>query len=579
MSTCSYYGNGRPKNYNEFCLIDVMDRTPYCDSVQTKCDSLARISMSLATARYMRCRIPTTSCTNWEILEATPRVTAAGHLCAASPNLVKCVSGVLGPYDPVVGCICLILTCPDTAPASTPALLGFMAETPAKPALDLPWHVLGLYILLADNTVPGYGPESDWDPKLYPYQQKGANVLFFTFIDPTDMKVPKAFKKLAASRGTGGAGAVPEDTRVIFAIGGASYSKDPWDWLETKEKAEAMAREVATWKNDGADGIDMDLETPASQAAGAGPNLIHFLRKLKALQPGFIVTQPTYGYPGEKAINDVINVNFKPDGGSAGLIDTIGIMIYEGTGALNYVNDYANATTKWEGFPIKVDIPPRNIIVGSSGGATTATVRALTTGVLAGDLRGIMVWYASVENGLKYGPNMDASGHIQSQQAFIEAMDLFNTVNGKTIETIPPCYLKVKGFEMCLGNQCQESKEDRVQLSAGASGRCTSDADCLPLNPVCSEYHYCQCKTYKRGDPACWSREGRLGSAGFKAAAGQCTSDAECRSRDPRNPICSEYHYCQCPSYKPGEKACWSAFAVGVGEEACPSHGWCISCL
>ena len=88
--------------------------------------------------------------------------------------------------------------------------------------------------------------------------QEGANVLFFTFINPATMDVPAAFQKLgnffkcfwfktqgqlkqlyvylryendgkndylyllssAATRGTGVEGAVPADTLIIFAIGG-----------------------------------------------------------------------------------------------------------------------------------------------------------------------------------------------------------------------------------------------------------------------------------------------------------------------------------------------------------------------
>ena len=90
-------------------------------------------------------------------------------------------------------------------------------------------------------------------------RQEGANVLFFTFINPATMDVPAAFQKLgtsshhlhdsnndindnddedddndkqtnmmvmtdslfsAATRGTGVEGAVPADTLIIFAIGG-----------------------------------------------------------------------------------------------------------------------------------------------------------------------------------------------------------------------------------------------------------------------------------------------------------------------------------------------------------------------
>ena len=62
-------------------------------------------------------------------------------------------------------------------------------------------------------------------------------------------------------------GAVPSDTYISFAIGGAAYSKNPnpWAWLTSQEAAEAMAVEVATWRDlYNVDGIDLDIE------AGAG---------------------------------------------------------------------------------------------------------------------------------------------------------------------------------------------------------------------------------------------------------------------------------------------------------------------
>lgn len=59
-----------------------------------------------------------------------------------------------------------------------------------------------MYIALADENVDGYGTDANWQPKLYDYQQNGANVLFFTFINPADMKVPKAFQNLAATKGS-----------------------------------------------------------------------------------------------------------------------------------------------------------------------------------------------------------------------------------------------------------------------------------------------------------------------------------------------------------------------------------------
>ena len=37
------------------------------------------------------------------------------------------------------------------------------------------------------------------------------------------MEVPLAFERLAATRGTDAEGAVPADTKIIFAIGGYAY--------------------------------------------------------------------------------------------------------------------------------------------------------------------------------------------------------------------------------------------------------------------------------------------------------------------------------------------------------------------
>ena len=37
------------------------------------------------------------------------------------------------------------------------------------------------------------------------------------------MEIPVAFERLAATRGTDAEGAVPRDTKIIFAIGGYAY--------------------------------------------------------------------------------------------------------------------------------------------------------------------------------------------------------------------------------------------------------------------------------------------------------------------------------------------------------------------
>ena len=110
--------------------------------------------------------------------------------------------------------------------------------------------MLGMYVLVADDTDKTYTSEYKWNPALFPYQAKGANTLFLTFLNPAKMPaVPPAMANLAQSRGTGQPGAVPSNTTIMFAIGGQAYSEkpNPWDWLTTTDKAEAMAAEVAQW--------------------------------------------------------------------------------------------------------------------------------------------------------------------------------------------------------------------------------------------------------------------------------------------------------------------------------------------
>ena len=108
---------------------------------------------------------------------------------------------------------------------------------------------MGLYVLLADDTEEGFGTRADWEPKLSPWQQESSNVLFFTFIHPDTMEVPRAYQKLAATRGTGAPGSVPDNTFIMFAIGGYAYSlkPNPWHWLTSRAAAEEMAEKVARW--------------------------------------------------------------------------------------------------------------------------------------------------------------------------------------------------------------------------------------------------------------------------------------------------------------------------------------------
>jgi len=291
-----------------------------------------------------------------------------------------------------------------------------------------PSKILGLYILLADDSEDGYDSNAEWEPELFEWQQKGSNVLFFTFIHPDTMEIPPSFQKMAASRGTDKPGAVPADTVIMFAIGGYAYSikPNPWHWLTSKEKAEAMAEKVAKWPEQyGCDGIDLDLEEGAGAKPEAGPNMIHFIRRLKELNPTIIVSQPVYGYPQVKAESDVINASWDTEGNSQGLADSLGLMVYEGTQALQYVKNYANGADRWEGFPIKVRAPKSTILLGAKGSSSSATIMKLAQAAVKDDILGIMVWYASVKNGFDYAPFWDASTKNDSIEGYKSAMALF----------------------------------------------------------------------------------------------------------------------------------------------------------
>ena len=244
-----------------------------------------------------------------------------------------------------------------------------IAETRGNQPVSWPKKVLGLYILLADDDEEGFESDSDsWEPELYDWQQTASNVLFFTFIHPDTMEVPPAFQKLADSRGSGKRGSVPANTVILFAIGGYSYSikPNPWHWLTSRQAAEEMAEKVAEWPEKyGCDGIDLDLEEGAGGRREAGPNMIHFIRRLRQLKPHMIISQPTYGYPQVRAEIDVINASWDTKGKHLGVADAIGLMVYEGTQALNYVKNYANGTSQWEGFPIKVNAPKNAILLGN----------------------------------------------------------------------------------------------------------------------------------------------------------------------------------------------------------------------
>merc|ERR1712226_1721408 len=110
-------------------------------------------------------------------------------------------------------------------------------------------------------------------------------------------------------------------------------------------------------------------------------------------------------------------------------------------GSLQYVDNYVHGTTKWEGFPIKVDVPSQKVMVGAGGQASAKTIETLAQAAHDQNLGGIMVWYASVidsatgKPGNQYsGGAMDAS--IQSASTKAEWKKALDIMNGKSTEFI-----------------------------------------------------------------------------------------------------------------------------------------------
>ena len=67
-----------------------------------------------------------------------------------------------------------------------------------------------------------------------------------------------------------------------------------------------------------------------------------------------IIGQPTYGYPAIKAEIDVINASWDKRGNLKNVADGVGIMVYEGTESLKYVQNYVEGADQWEGITVKI---------------------------------------------------------------------------------------------------------------------------------------------------------------------------------------------------------------------------------
>ena len=130
--------------------------------------------------------------------------------------------------------------------------------------------------------------------------------------------------------------------------------------------------------------------------------------------------------PQVQAEIDVVNGGWSVAGEFRDMVDSVGLMVYEGTQSLNYVDNYAHGTSQWEGFPITVDVTMGDIMLGCKGSSGSGDIMVLTGEAIAQDLRGVMVWYCSVAGGLKYEESWDCSGSQESMDAYIEAMRHLN---------------------------------------------------------------------------------------------------------------------------------------------------------
>merc|ERR1712086_383709 len=69
---------------------------------------------------------------------------------------------------------------PPLKPLAAPAPLPTLPEQNIEVLHpEWPQKVLGLYILLADDSEEGFESNADWNPELFDWQQEASNVLFF----------------------------------------------------------------------------------------------------------------------------------------------------------------------------------------------------------------------------------------------------------------------------------------------------------------------------------------------------------------------------------------------------------------
>lgn len=230
------------------------------------------------------------------------------------------------------------------------------------------------------------------------------------------MVVPPSFENARKS------GQISSSTKIIYSLGGYSYSLDTngWrKWFGSADSARQLAQQVSQWQ---CDGVDMDIEQGAGDDETMANNMVVFVQELKRLRPDFIVTQPVFGYPQIFSESLMTVKSWNTQGASQNVADAVGIMVYTGSQALQYVTQYTGAqcTQWWCALcnSAKVDTPctavPTNaIFAGLGGDASQTDVTAVCSAQFNGKgIGGYMVWYASADNGFQYaGGSNDARVH------------------------------------------------------------------------------------------------------------------------------------------------------------------------
>lgn len=64
----------------------------------------------------------------------------------------------------------------------------------------------------------------------------------------------------------------------------------------------------------------MDIEKGAGDDPSAKTVFTYLIRRLKEIDPSFIIMQPTFGYPQVPAVDAAVNAAWNVDGSSNGLI-------------------------------------------------------------------------------------------------------------------------------------------------------------------------------------------------------------------------------------------------------------------